>query len=325
MNTFKINWKEVTAKAKAKEEKKNNKESKKDVRFYYPQFKEDGTAEALIRLLPYKLVNNEPIFDQLYVQERVHSFKVNNQWLIENCLWTDGYNQKCPICGEVSLLYKDTATKKIAGDRKAKTKFIANILVVNDPANPENNGKVFLFKFGVKIKEKIIQKWMPKEDSIDADDAVPIWDLELGANFALKITKSGKDEKGNTQIDYSTSDWKLPRPIPASEHERIYTEMYDLREFINPSKFKTPEELKARYDKVCGVSGVENIPQERSESKTGTPTQKSTSSKASITTVVVEDDDEKIDDFDTFMGKMKKTSDSSKDDDSIIVDEEDDE
>jgi hypothetical protein len=145
--------------------------------------------------------------------------------------------------------------KEIARKRKRRTSYIANVLVVNDPKNPENEGKVFLFKFGQKIFDKIVDKLDPPRDEkgnlIDPDD-VPMnpFDPVEGCNFKLKIRKV----EGFANFDKSEFD----KASVVDNIDDIMDVTHDLNQFIDPANFKSYEELEAKFNKIMGI--VEDKP-----------------------------------------------------------------
>lgn len=229
---------------------KKNKKNFKDDRFYYPQIKDDGTAEAIIRFLPPKFKGETQLYDLPYVEFYKHSFLGSAGWFIQDCPKT--IKKDCPVCEDVSNLY-NIGDKRNGSQRFKKVDYIVNILVIKDPQNPENNGKVFLYRFGKKIWEKICGKWCPKPDSID--EPLDIWSYYEGANFKLKIKRTAKDENGKSYPDYSTSEWCAPSSLSDEIAERCNEQMVDLNEFLDPSRFKSYDDLKENYLKKVGVSG----------------------------------------------------------------------
>lgn len=219
----------------------------KDDRMWYPQRdKATGKGSAVIRFLPVpetdELTNGIP-----WVKTYTHAWKneANGRWYIEECPTTIG--GKCPMCSANSDLWNSgrESDKQTARDRKRRLQYIANILVVSDPATPENEGKVFLFKFGKKIKEMIDKKITPE---FEEQKAVNVFDFWEGANFALRIGKVA----GYT--NYDASEFLEKGPIGSDDEiEKIYNSLYGLSEFIDPSKFKSYDDLKDRLDYVMGL------------------------------------------------------------------------
>jgi hypothetical protein len=114
---------------------------------------------------------------------------------------------------------------------------------VSDPKHPENEGKVFLFKFGKKIFDKIMDKARP---TFEDEKPVNVFDLWEGANFKLRMRK--KDGYAN----YDESVFSDPCPVAESDEEivRIVNGQYKLSEFTDRSNFKSYDELKKKLDAV---------------------------------------------------------------------------
>jgi len=223
---------------------KDFKKNFKDERLYMPQLK-DGKAQAEIRFLPQKDPKAIPI-----VKTYHHAFSGPGGWFINECPWT--IRQKCPACEAIQPMWD--SDKKLAVRRAKKTSYYANILVVKDPQNRENEGKVFLFKFGKTIYDKIMNKCSPTEGGIDEPIVVFSW--YEGANFKLKIesAKSVDQYTGKERVfpNYDLSEWATPSAFSDEEIEKIRDKLYDLDEYYDPKRFKSYEQLKERYLKVVG-------------------------------------------------------------------------
>jgi hypothetical protein len=214
-------------------------ESYKDDRFWKPEVDQAGNGFAVIRFLP--AVDGE---DVPWTRIFTHGFKGPGGWYIENSLTTIG--KKDPVSEMNTVLWNsgNEKDKEIARERKRKLSYIANILVVSDPKHPENEGKIFLFKFGKKIFDKIMEKIQPE---FADDQAVNVFDFWQGANFKLKIRKVA----GYT--NYDKSEFDTPSPVLDGDDaklEALWKKQYALKEFNDPSSFKSYEELKARLDEV---------------------------------------------------------------------------
>ena len=225
-------------------EKLNDTGSKDDERFWKPSMGKGDTGSAIIRFLPAPEGCDLP-----WVQVWSHAFQSNGKWIIDNCLTTLG--KQCPVC-EANRELWNTGNKdnqNIVRDRKRKLAYYSNIYVVKDPANPENEGKVFLYKFGKKIFDKITAAMKP-----EFDDEQPInpFDFWSGANFKLKLVK--KDGYWN----YDKSEFAEPSVLldDDDELEAIYKSLNNLNDFIDPEQFKSYEDLKKRLGYVLGLKGT---------------------------------------------------------------------
>ena len=185
-----------------------------------------------------------------------HAFQDKGGWYIENSLTT--LNQKDPVSEENTRLWNTgvDSDKEIARKRKRKLSYYSNIFVVSDPKHPENEGKVFLFKFGKKIFDKITEAMQPA-----FDDETPInpFDFWKGANFKLKIRKV------DGYWNYDKSEFEGISQIKESDDDikNIWSKQYPLNPFVDPSNFKTYDELKEKLNRVImgqrNTETVENV------------------------------------------------------------------
>lgn len=222
----------------------------KDDRYWKPELDKAGNGYAVIRFLPL----SEPDMGKLsvpFVRLWHHGFQgPTGLWYIENSRTT--LNEKDP-CGELnSKLWASgsDAQKEIARKQKRKLSFISNVLILQDEKNPSNVGKVFLFKYGVKLYAKIKRALEP-----EFSDEVKFNPFHMidGANFKLKILKG---EGGYPNYDSSAFD--SPSPLYKGDPEKlqaVWEKQHSLLEEIAPSKFKSYDELNARLLSVTGQSG----------------------------------------------------------------------
>jgi gp32 DNA binding protein like len=218
-----------------------------DNRFWQAEVDKAGNGYAVIRFLDAPQVDGE---DGLpWIQVFNHGFQGPGGWLIDNCLTS--INQKCPVCEHNNALWNSgiESNKDIVRKQKRKLSYIANILVVKDAAHPENEGKVFLFKFGKKIFDKIKEKIEPQFEDEKAINPFNFWE---GANFKLKI----RNVEGYRNYDKSEFDTvSAVADGDDDEIEKIWKNSYSLKEFLKPSEFKPYDELKKKLDRVLGVDG----------------------------------------------------------------------
>jgi len=223
-------------------EKSSTEKSGADERFWKPELDASGNGYAVIRFLPAPEGESVP-WAKLYS----HAFQGPGGWYIENSLTT--LNQKDPV-GEVNRKLWNSGhddDKEVARKQKRKLSYYSNIYVVSDPKHPENDGKVFLYKYGKKIHDKILAAMKP-----EFEDETPInpFDFWEGANFKLKIrTVAG-------YWNYDASEFASPTALSAAddELERIWKEQYSLEAFTAPDQFKTFEELEQRLNIVLGIA-----------------------------------------------------------------------
>ena len=219
-------------------EKKN---SYQDDRFWKPTLDKASNGMAVFRFLP--APENE---DMPWAKLYTHAFKVGGRWYIENSRTTIG--EKDPVSEMNSELWNSglESDKDIARDRKRKLSYISNILVLKDPGAPENEGKVFLYKYGVKIFNKIQEAMQPE---FDDEDPINPFDYWAGANFKLKVRKVGG------YINYDKSEFESPSELLGGDDgklEELWKTQHSLQAFVAPDQFKTYDELKKKLQEVVG-------------------------------------------------------------------------
>jgi hypothetical protein len=230
----------LTAKLVKEVEKMNNSASSGDDRVWKLECDKSGNGYAVIRFLP--APNGE---DLPFVKLYSHAFQGTGGWYIENSLTT--LNQKDPVSELNSELWNNgtDAGKEIARKQKRKLTYVSNIYVVKDPANPDNEGKVFLYKFGKKIFDKITAAMQP-----EFEDETPIdpFDFWQGANFKLKA----KNVAGYR--NYDSSEFAAQGALLDDDDtmEAIWKKQYSLAELVAADQFKSYDELKKRLDYVLG-------------------------------------------------------------------------
>jgi len=226
--------------------------SYEDNRFWKPTRDKAGNGYAVVRFLPAQDGEDLP-----WVRYWDHGFKgPNGLWYIENSLTSIG--QQDPVSEMNSVLWNSgrDEDKAIARERKRRLHYVSNVLVISDPANPENEGKVFLYKFGKKIFDKIMEAMQPA-----FEDETPInpYDFWEGADFKIKIRKV------EGWVNYDKSEFSTPSSLyegDESRLEEVYGKLYSLQDFLDPKNYKTYAELKAKLNRVLGVeAGPVNDPQ----------------------------------------------------------------
>lgn len=231
--------------AKEIEKSASSEGSSSDDRLWKPEVDKAGNGYAVIRFLPSKDESVLP-WAKLYS----HAFQGPGGWYIENSLTT--LNQKDPV-GELNRQLWNSGNEKdkeTARKQKRKLSYYSNIYVVKDPANPDNEGKVFLYKYGKKIHDKIIEAMQP---AFADETPVNPFDMWSGADFKLKIRKL------DGYWNYDKSEFASPGVLgdfDDDQLEKIYNKIYDLQEFSAPSNFKTYEELQQRLNSVLKPAAV---------------------------------------------------------------------
>ena len=230
----------LTAKLVKEVEKTNKTGNGSDDRLWKPEVDKAGNGYAVIRFLPAPDKEDLP-WAKLYS----HAFQGPGGWYIENSLTTVG--GKDPVSEYNTELWNSgtDANKQIARNQKRKLSYYTNIYVVKDPSNPDNEGKVFLYKFGKKIFDKIMSAMQP-----EFEDESPInpFDFWQGANFKVKIKKVAG------YWNYDSSEFAAVSPLLDDDKalEDIWKKEYSLAEITDASQFKTYDELKKRFDYVLG-------------------------------------------------------------------------
>ena len=230
----------LTAKLVKEVEKMNNNGATGDDRLWKLDVDKSGNGYAVIRFLPPPDKEDLP-FVKLYS----HAFQGPGGWYIENSLTTLG--QKDPVSEYNSELWNNgtDAGKETARKQKRKLTYISNIYVVKDPANPENEGKVFLFKYGKKIFDKLTAAMQPEFEDEEAIDPFDFWQ---GANFKLKA----KNVAGYR--NYDSSEFAAVSPLLDDDDalEGLWKKQYSLAEIVAADQFKSYEDLKKRLEYVLG-------------------------------------------------------------------------
>ena len=214
-----------------------------DERIWKPEVDKAGNGYAVIRFLPSPDGEDLP-----WAQVWSHAFQGPGGWYIENSLTTLG--KKDPVSDLNRTLWNsgNDADKETARKQKRKLSYYSNIYVISDPANPENEGRVFLYKFGKKIFDKLTEAMQPA-----FADETPInpFDFWKGADFKVKIRKV------EGYWNYDKSEFAEPSTLKGfddSELELIWKQQYSLTDFTAPDKFKTFEELETRLQTVLSAT-----------------------------------------------------------------------
>lgn len=215
-------------------------ESRDDSRMWKPAVDKAGNGYAVIRFLPAPGGEDTP-----FVRIWDHGFQGPGGWYIEKSLTTLG--QKDPLSEYNTQLWNTGVeeNKDVVRKQKRRLHYISNILVVKDPSNPDNEGKVFLFQYGKKIFDKINDLMTPQFEDEQPINPFDFWE---GANFKLKI----RQVEGYRNYDKSEFDNQAPVATDDDDIEKIWKQEYSLQDFLKPSEFKSYEDLKKRLHKVLG-------------------------------------------------------------------------
>ncbi len=235
--------------AAQKESSPQDKKSYKDERLWKPTMDKTGNGYAVIRFLPASEGEDLP-----WVKLWNHAFQgPTGQWYIENSLTT--LSQSDPVSEYNSKLWNSgvESDKEIARKQKRKLQYYSNIYVVTDSANPENEGKVFLYRYGKKIFDKVMEAMQP---AFQDEVAINPFDFWNGADFKLKLRKV------DGYWNYDKSEFSAAAALleDDGELENVYKKIYPLSEFTASTNFKSYEELKNRFELVLsGVTAVYTV------------------------------------------------------------------
>ena len=237
----------LTQKLVKEVEKMNATTGGDDDRLWKPELDKTGNGFAVVRFLPAPEGEEVP-----WAKMYSHAFQGPGGWYIENSLTTIG--QKDPVSEHNRELWNSGSDKDKETVRKQKRKlsYYSNIYVVKDPVNPHNEGKVFLFKYGKKIFDKVMAAMQP-----EFEDETPInpFDFWQGANFKLKIRKV------DGYWNYDKSEFESPGPLLSDDDalESLWKKEYSLTDLVSASQFKTYDELERRLKYVLGQKGSTRV------------------------------------------------------------------
>ena len=267
------------------ENQAQEKKSYVDERLWKPELDKTGNGYAVIRFLPASDGENMP-----WTKLWNHAFQgPTGQWYIENSLTTLGNND--PV-SEMNSAYWNSGVesdKEIARRQKRKLQYYSNIYVVSDSRHPEHEGKVFLFRFGKKIFDKLMEAMQP---AFEDETSVNPFDFWKGANFKLKIRKV------DGYWNYDKSEFEAPSALFDNDDdiEKVWKKQYALTEFTAPTNFKSYDELKTRLSMVlAGTTTVGNVTTLMEDEPTATVTVDTKEEPAP--TVTVEDNNEDTMDY----------------------------
>ena len=222
-----------------------------DDRIWKPERDKSGNGFAIIRFLPQPEGEDLP-----WARVWNHGFQGPGGWYIENSLTTIG--QKDPVSEYNTTLWNNgtDAGKDQARKQKRRLNYYSNIYVIKDGSNPQNEGKVFLYRYGKKIFDKLNECMNP-----EFEDETPInpFDFWEGADFKLKVrTLDGF-------VNYDKSEFDSPSALFDGDEcalEKVYNQKHSLSELISPDNFKTYSELKQQLDRALGVKEVQEVLEE---------------------------------------------------------------
>jgi len=221
------------------------KKSYNDDTMWKPELDKTGNGFAVVRFLPTPEGEEMP-----WVSYFDHGFQGPGGWYIEKSLTT--LNKKDPVSDYNSQLWNTgvEANKEIARKQKRRLHYVSNVYVVSDPKNPDNEGKVFKYRFGKKIFEMLKEAISP---AFADEQAINPFDIRgEGANFKIKIRKVD----GYWNYDKSEFDSSAPLFAEEDKLEEVVSSLHSLSAIIAPEEFKSYEELKEKFDRVLGLTGA---------------------------------------------------------------------
>jgi hypothetical protein len=219
------------------------KKSYNDDTMWKPELDKSGNGYAVVRFLPTPEGEEMP-----WVSYWDHGFQGPGGWYIEKSLTT--LNKKDPVSEYNTTLWNSgiEANKEQARKQKRRLHYVSNVYVVSDPKNPDNEGKVFKYRFGKKIFEQLKEAISP---AFEDESAINPFDMTEGANFKIKIRKVD----GYWNYDKSEFDATSPLGDEAMINS-TFSLVHSLSEVISPDEFKSYDELKEKLDRVLGLSGA---------------------------------------------------------------------
>jgi hypothetical protein len=221
--------------------------AKDDERFWQPEVDKAGNGYAVIRLLDSPAVDGDDGMPWARIFN--HGFQGNGGWYIENCPTTVG--GQCPVCEHNNKLWNSgiEANKETVRKQKRRLTYVSNILVVSDKNRPENEGKVFLWKYGKKIFDKIQEKLTP---AFEDETSMNPFDFWKGANLKLKI----RNVEGFRNYDKSEFEDSAPVYAEDKKIEELWKNLYSLKEFVAPKEFKSYDDLTDKLNRALGAGGA---------------------------------------------------------------------
>ena len=242
--TLKRNQKDLMGKLKEEANKLKDPDKKgyEDDRYWKPERDKSGNGYAVIRFLPQQDDEDMP-----WVRIWNHGFQGPGGWYIENSLTT--LNKPDPVSEFNTKLWNNGTEegKDQARKQKRRLSHISNIYVVKDPAHPENEGKVFLYRYGKKIFDKLNEAMNPEFEDEESMNPFALWD---GADFKLKIRML------DGFVNYDKSEFDSPSTLGEFDDdklEELWKQVHSLTELIAEDQFKLYTELKAKMEKVLGL------------------------------------------------------------------------
>lgn len=298
MNKFKFDW---SSTKKKMTEATASKGFKKDERIYVPEFSKQGTVNVLMRFLPPKRdeAGNLCDVDFPYVGPiYYHNINENKRFLNVNCPTSIG--GECPICNTNSDNW-DSYTP-LQRKRCRNVNYFSNVLILKDHLHPENEGKVFILRYGKKIFEKMNEKSNPSADSLVSQ--ADYWDYYQGANFKYIVKKIKLETDNKAQNNYDSccfEDSLTPIAKTDEEIESILAKCYDLKPYIAESNFLSKEDLKKKFESITNSKA----PATSKTKSSSAPAQEEIGTTSAVEDVVSDSIDSSSDDADNIFNMIR--------------------
>ena len=240
---YALDWGKITQNIITQETKSGSGET--DGRFFVVKRGDDGNGQYKFRFVPPKDIRDIGV---PYAKWFHHDVNLNGKKLFTMCPKTLGKDKECPICTEYLENWK--SDKEYSKKFKRKNNIVSNIIVLSDPLVPANNGKLFLYKFGVQVLEKILLALDPPKMSVDPP--IQVFDYYEGATFKLMIkTKEVNDQNGdgkNSMPNYEDSYFEGKSELDEKLIDFAHENAFPLGDFIKREKFDIEEEVKQKFD-----------------------------------------------------------------------------
>jgi len=261
-----------------------------DEKLWYPEGDKVGNGAAIIRFLPPNLNSKSP---HAFVKLYRHGFQgPTGSWLVENCPTTLGKDHECPVCTMNSQLWNSglESDKNLARDRKRKLYYFSNVYVIKDEANPQNNGKVFVYRYGKMFYDMLHDKMYP---SFEDQAKVNPFDLLEGATLRIRF----KFDKSKGFRSYTGTEFDPVGPLfeDTDKMAAVYESMHDLHEYVDPDTFRSAEEIKNRMTRVLGNNPKGQAPK-------ATAREEEIETEVSISDAI---DNVETEDFDKFFSELE--------------------
>lgn len=215
-----------------------------DERFYKLTKDANGNGAAIIRFLP------DPEKTPLL---KLFKINVNTQKGAEKRWFSDWSPQNI---GKPDPFHDEWAKNWQSGNKdearkfSRQTRYLANIYVVKDPGNPENEGKVFILDMSQSLKDIVQDALMPSKAEMElGKQPLQLFNPLQGNSFKLA---SKKGANGFINYDASAPLTQIDSIVSSKEEalDLIMNKCHKLSDFLKPEMYKSTEELKEKLKYV---------------------------------------------------------------------------